>query len=229
VKQMLLGVLMVGAAACLFAAIQENSDLQMVRKQLADVELRVARLEHAGGVVQAPRSGASDDMDASSPVRSMVVGGVQTAKSGPMDADAADDLQDDIDALQRTVNGHLDQAEGAHGYYDGGSYYGGGVSGRERRIVSQREMADRYATQLAIKKQKLDAMKNAADMTTQIIHGHDGQTIITLKTMTDMSSKLANIKIGDVITWTGKRLDASAKSETWQAETIRKVENGYGK
>ena len=224
-KQMLLSVLLVGAAVCLFAAIQENSDLQMIRKKLADVELRVARLEHAGGVVQAPRSGADADI----PVRSMVVGGIQSAKSGPMDADAAADLQDDIDALQRTVNGHLDQAEGDHGYYDGGSYYGGGVSGRERRIVSQREMANRYATQLANKKQQLDDMKHAANRTTQVIHGHDGETIITLDTMSDMSSELATIKIGDVITWNGKRLEASARGETWQAESIRKIENGYRK
>jgi hypothetical protein len=200
----------------------------MIRKQLADVEMRVARLEHAGGVVRAPQSGAPGAAD-TSPVRSMVVGGIQSAKSAPMDADAAADLQDDIDALQRTVNGHLDQAEGAHGYYDGGSYYGGGVSGRERRIVSQREMADRYATQLANKKQQLDNIKHAANRTTQVIHGHDGETIITLDTMSDMSSELATIKIGDVITWNGKRLEASAKSETWQAESIRKIENGYRK
>ena len=225
---MLLGVLLVGAASCLFAAIQENSDIQMIRKQLADVELRVARLEHASGAEGSSRSGGSG-ADDTNPVRSMVVGGMQTVKGTPMDSDAADDLQDDIDALQRTVNGHLDQAEGAHGYYDGGSYYGGGVSGRERRIVSQREMADRYATQLAIKKQQLDAMKHAATRTTQVIHGHDGETIITLETMSDMSSKLANISIGDVITWTGKRIDASAKNETWQAESIKKIEDGYGK
>ena len=90
-------------------------------------------------------------------------------------------------------------------------------------------MANRYATQLSNKKQQLDAMKHAANMTTQIIHGHDGETIVTLDTMSDMSSELANIKIGDVITWNGKRLEASAKSETWQAESIRKIENGYRK
>ena len=44
-----------------------------------------------------------------------------------------------------------------------------------------------------------------------------------------MSLKLANINIGDVITWSGKRIDASAKSETWQAQSIKKIEDGYRK
>ena len=227
-KQVLLGILSVGAASCLFAAIQEDAELQMIRKQLADVELRVAPLEHASGVDRSPRSGGSG-ADATNPVRSMVVGGVQTAKDSPMDPDAADDLQDDIDALQRTVNVHLDQAEGAHGYYHGGSYYGGGHSGAERRIISQRDIAGRYASQLAIKKQRLDTMQHAANKTTQVIHGHDGETIITLWTLSDMSSKLADIEIGDVITWTGKRMDASEKSESWHVETIDKIEDRYGK
>lgn len=171
VKQVLLGILLVGAASCLFAAIQEDAELQMIRKQLADVELRVAPLEHASGVDRSPRSGGSG-ADATNPVRSMVVGGVQTAKDSPMDPDAADDLQDDIDALQRTVKNHLDRAEGEHGYHDGGNYYRGGVSGRERRIVSRREIADRYATRLAINKQQLDTITHAANMTTQVIYGH---------------------------------------------------------
>ena len=227
-KQMLLGVLLVGAASCLFAAIQENSDIQMVRKQLADVELRVARLEHAGGAEGSSRSGGSG-ADDTNPVRSMVVGGIQTVKGAPMDPDAADDLQDDIDALQRTVNNHLNRAEGEHGYYYGGNYYGRGHSGVERRIVSQRHVANRYATQLAIKKRQLETMQHAANKITQVIHGHDGETIITLWTLSDMSSELAEIKIGDVITWRGKRIDASEKSETWHAESIDKIEDRYGK
>lgn len=226
----LVSVTMVAALIVLLAVSQNSmvdQQIGQIRQQLADLGLRVARLEHAGGVVPSwsDRSGA----DAASPVRSMVVGGIQMVEGQPMDADAADDLQADIDALQRTVNHHLNQAEGAHGYYDRGSYYGGGVSGRERRITSQREIANRYATQLAIKKQQLDKMKHASSMITQIIHGHDGETVITLKTMSDMSSELAQIEIGDVITWTGKRAEASATSEDWYAESIEKIEDRHGK
>jgi len=226
----LVSVTMVAALIVLLAVSQNSmvdQQIGQIRTQLADLGLRVARLEHAGGVVPSwsDRSGA----DAASPVRSMVVGGIQMVEGQPMDADAADDLQADIDALQRTVNYHLNQAEGAHGYYDRGSYYGGGVSGRERRITSQREIANRYATQLANKKQQLDEMKHAASRVTQIIHGHDGETVITLKTMSDMSSELAQVEIGDVITWRGKRAEASATSEDWYAESIEKIEDRHGK
>jgi len=226
----LISVAMVAALIGLVAVSQDgmvDQQIGQVRKQLADLGLRVARLEHAGGVVPSGSDGSG--ADTTSPARSMVVGGIQVAEGQPMDSDAADDIQDDIDALQRTVNYHVDQAEGSHGYYDGGSYYGGGHAGRERRIVSQRAIANRYATQLAIKKQQLDKMQHAADMITQIIHGHDGETIITLKTMSDMSSELAEIEIGDVITWTGKREQASATSEDWYAESIEKIEDRYGK
>ncbi len=225
-----LSVTMVAALIVLLAVSQNSTvdqQIGQIRKQLADLGLRVARIEHAGGVVPSLSEGSG--ADAASPVRSMVVGGIQTADGQPMDADAADDLQDDIDALQMTVNHHLNQAEGAHGYYDRGSYYGGGVSGRARRITSQREIADRYATQLAIKKQQLDKMKHAAGRITQIIHGHHGETIITLNTMSDMSSELAQIEIGDVITWRGKRAQASATSEDWYAESIQKIEDRHGK
>lgn len=44
-----------------------------------------------------------------------------------------------------------------------------------------------------------------------------------------MSSKLAEIEIGDVITWTGKRAGASETSEDWYAESIEKIEDGYRK
>ncbi len=226
----LVSVTMVAALIVLLAVSQNSmvdQQIGQIRTQLADLGLRVARLEHAGGVVPSWPDGSG--ANAASPVRSMVVGGIQMVEGQPMDADAADDLQADIDALQRTVNYHLNQAEGAHGYYDRGSYYGGGVSGRERRITSQREIANRYATQLANKKQQLDEMKHAASRVTQIIHGHDGETVITLKTMSDMSSELAQVEIGDVITWRGKRAEASATSEDWYAESIEKIEDRHGK
>ena len=127
-----------------------------------------------------------------------------------------------------TVNYHLDDAEGATGYYHRG-HYGGGHDGTERRIVSQRHIANRYATQLANKKRQLDRMQHAANKITQIIHGHDGETIITLETMSDMSSELALIEIGDIITWNGKRAEASETSEYWYAESIEKIEDRHGK
>ena len=226
----LVSVAMVAAVIVLLAVSQDSmvdQQIGQIRKQLADLGLRVARLEHAGGVVSSGSGGSGED--ATSPARSMVVVGIQMAEGEPMNPDAADDLQDDIDALQRTVDQHLDRAEGSHDYYDGGSYYGRGRHGADRRIVSQRHIANRYATQLANKKQQLEKMQHAANMITQIIHGHDGETIITLKTMSDMSSELAQIEIGDVITWRGKRAKASETSEDWYAESIKKIEDRYGK
>jgi hypothetical protein len=41
----------------------------------------------------------------------MVVGGIQTADNAPPNQDQIDQLQDDIAALQKTVNFHEDQLD----------------------------------------------------------------------------------------------------------------------
>ncbi len=130
------------------------------------------------------------------------------------------------------MNFHQDQAARVSGetYYVGG-YWGNGHygynhsnTGRNRQEMAQHEMAGRYATQLSIKKQTVDDLQHAAAQPHQIIHGHDGNVIFTLKTKTNLSRTLKDINIGDTITWRGERVSADASSETWTISSIEKLE-----
>jgi len=95
--------------------------------------------------------------------------------------------------------------------------------GREREEMSQRQMANRYATLASIKRKKADRLERAAAQPGQIIHGHDGDVIFTLRTKYSLSTELENISIGDTITWAGTRVSADGDSETWDISSIRKL------
>jgi hypothetical protein len=223
-KMRLITLSVLGAFVLLLVAAQSedpvSKELVRLRQDLASLQLRVGRLEHAGGL---PATVASHDD--TTPVRTMVVGGINQMTAGDDKQDEIDDLQQDIDGLQQTVDVHRDRAEGAVGYrYRDGVGGGDGRGSRAGELISQHQMSDRYATHLANKKQKLDRLQAAQNQQKQIIHGHEGTTIITLTTKSDFSSTLKNIAIGDVVTWTGQRGSADASSETWRIDTISKVD-----
>jgi hypothetical protein len=162
----------------------------------------------------------------------MIVGGIQQAMNSPDNRDDIEDLKEDIDSLQQTVNHHQDQAARVSGetYYVGGRWsdghygYNHSNAGRNRQEMAQHEMAARYATQLSNKKQELDKLQHAAGQPLQIIHGHDGNVIFTLKANSNLSKYLKNINIGDTVTWRGERVSADQNSETWLISSIDKVE-----
>ncbi len=85
-------------------------------------------------------------------------------------------------------------------------------------------MADRYATQLALKKEQLDKLQRAATQPLQVIHGHDGNVIFTLRTKVNLARALKSINIGDTVTWRGERSSADDNSETWLISSISKIE-----
>ncbi len=225
----------VGLLAVLVAGMQDDpveQELAQIRHAIADLGLRVARLEHGEGMAAGPIDPGSP-ASASPPVaRSMVVVGIQTADNPPPNQDQINELQDDIDALQKTVNFHenqLDRVAGqtyyAGGYYSGGHYgYNHSIQGRNAQEEAQQHMAGRYATQLAIKKEQLDKLQQAATQPLQIIHGHDGDVIFTLRTKVNLARALKTINIGDTVTWRGERDSADDNSETWLISSISKIE-----
>jgi hypothetical protein len=162
----------------------------------------------------------------------MVVGGIQTRdKPGANEYEVAE-LQDDLDALQETVNYHADERSRVLGdtYYVGGVYgdghygYDHSSTGRVRQQMAQTDMVDRYSTQLAIKKRKLNDLQHAAEEPQQIIHGHDGEVLFTLRTKRNLSNDLKNISIGDTVTWRGERVSADGDSEIWMISWIEKID-----
>ena len=198
---------------------------------VGDLGLRVSRLEHADGVTPGAVYSTEDSVSSDNVARSMVVGGIQMAANPPANQDEIEDLNYDIDSLQDTVNFHQDQAARVSGdtYYRGGYWsnghygYNHSNSGRNRQEMAQHEMAGRYATQLSIKKQTVDDLQHAAAQPHQVIHGHDGNVIFTLRTKTNLTRELKNINIGDTITWRGERVSADQNSETWLISSIDKI------
>ncbi|MHC4210209.1 MAG: hypothetical protein ACYSWT_10910 [Planctomycetota bacterium] len=227
-KIRLITLSVLGALVLLLVAAQSedpvSKELVRLRQDLANLQLRVGRLEHAGGVPVTGVSATGSSHDDTMPVRAMVVGGINQVPAGDDNQDEIDDLQDDIDGLQQTVDVHRDRAEEAVGYRYRDGYGSYGRGSRAGELVSQHQISDRYATHLANKKEKLDRLQAAQNQHKQIIHGHEGTTIITLTTKSDLSSTLKNINIGDVVTWSGQRGSADENSETWRIDTLSKVD-----
>jgi hypothetical protein len=235
VTRILISLGVVGLLAVLVAGMQDDpmeQEFARIRHAIADIGLRVSRLEHGEGVAPGPVDPGSSASAGQAVARSMVVAGIQTADNPPPNQDQTNELQDDIDALQKTVNFHKDQSDRVAGntYYVGGYYSGGhygydhSTSGRNAQEMAQQHMADRYATQLSIKKEQLDKLRHAAAQPIQIIHGHDGNVIFTLRTTVDLAKSLKSINIGDTVTWRGERSSADDNSETWLISSIKTIE-----
>jgi hypothetical protein len=233
VKIIITVMLTIGLLACL-AGMQnaQDQDVAALRQQIADLSLRASRLEHAAGATPGAVDKSSSDASADNVPRSMVVAGIQPAPARPNHQEEIQDLRSDADALQNTVNLHMDNEQRAasrtyarSGYYRDHHYaHRSSNYGREREEMSQREMADRYATLAAVKRQKADRLEQAAAEPGQIIHGHDGDVIFTLRTKYSLSTELENISIGDTITWAGTRVSADGDSETWEVSSTRKLD-----
>jgi len=226
-----LGVLLVGMLGS--AHLNSTADeIDQIRIAIGDLGLRVARLEHAGGVAQGPVDESAAAATTQTVVRSIVVAGIQSVPPRAVDPDDVARLQQNIDALQKTANFHNDEVNRVDGnaYYVDGSYEGGhygydhSVSGRAHMEEAQASMASRYEAQATIQRKQLADMQNAAALPLQIILGHDGDVIFTLRTKANLQGSLRDIKIGDTVTWTGERISAGDNSEEWEVSSIRKVE-----
>ncbi len=232
-----LSVGLTGAFLVLLAAQSEDDAIMGLRKQVADLGLRVSKLEHAGG--KSFGGGVGDSP--AGPVRSMILVSISKSDHSGDHAKEIAGLQRQVTSLMNTVNASADQtaADAGQQIYAGhvrggvrgwGGGVGGGYSTTNagsigRQVLADQEVTNRYSTQMAIQKQKLDRLRHADSMSRQIVLGHDGNTILTLETKFDLSTPLDEIAIGDEVTWTGTRQSADDQSETWIIETIRKVDS----
>ncbi len=242
-KQFMTVALSVGLAAAfvvLLAAQSEDDAIMQLRKQVADLGLRVSNLEHAAGKSSVP-AGSQDGSSAATPARTMILVSISKSDHSGDHAKEIAGLQRQVTSLMNTVNASADQTAADAGQQMYGGYVRGGVRGWGaaagggyattnvgsigRQVIADHEVTNRYATQMAIQKEKLDRLRHADSMSRQIVLGHDGNTILTLETKFDLSTPLDEIAIGDEVTWTGTRQSADDQSETWIIETIRKVDS----
>lgn len=239
-RKVLIAALGLSAFAGLMAFTQDDP-LQALRDAIAELGLRIDRLESAAGGDGAINS--TNNANAA-PTRKMVMMSVHNVTNPNVNQEEITELEQQCAALMNTVNNKADsaisemaQAAGAGGVsyqrggvdgYDGsggGSEVGGGGGGggQAGQASGDAQVEARYATLHAIKQQKLDALKAAANQPCQLILGHDGNTVITLQSKVNLTDQLNNIPIGATVTWTGVRVSADDNSETWKVDSISVV------
>jgi len=213
-----------------------DSDLDKIRLQIAELQLKVSSLEHAAG----KSGGAASGSAAAAPVHTMVLVSINQANHAHDNSQEIASLQRQSDALWNTVNSAAEQTANDAGqqlyagHVRGGVRgWGGGVGGGvttsnvgavKRQVEGDKQIEQRYTTQHAITKRKLDALEAANRVPRQILVGHNGETIFTLETKHNLTADIDKISIGDTVTWGGQRVSADHNAEVWEIEMIKKVE-----
>ena len=191
---------------------------------------RVDAMEHGGGAPQ-PAAQPVLATAAQPPAaggRTMIVDNMQESDHNDDNSAEIQQLTVETNSLQNTVNSQQDTLTQITGQpiqeYDtsGGSSTNRGDI--DRQIAAQRDLVDRYATQLGIKRERLERLQQADNQPKQIIHGHSGQMLITLLSQFNVSSQLNDISPGDLVTWTGRCVSADENSATWLIDTIKEAQ-----
>lgn len=239
-SKMLAMAMGLGSVMMLLAFAQEDPMLA-VREMIAQLTLRVDRLEAASGGGAGGATNAQGGATAPAG-RSMVLVSVHIAGVSQDDADEIAALQQQCAALMNTVNNSADSAAGAIGtaisnndatHSRGGvSGWRGGAAGSSStagggfgvaQTAGDIETEQRYATLHAIKLKQLQGLQDAAKTPKQILIGHNDTVIFTLNSKVDLTQSLNNIPIGATVTWNGVRLSADDKSEVWRIDAVSVV------
>ncbi|MCP3902932.1 MAG: hypothetical protein GY715_04785 [Planctomycetes bacterium] len=245
-KKTLIACVVLASVAVLLAATPQSDPLEdeidKMRVEMANLQLRVSDLEHAAGVRPASgvsASGGQSEPASAAPARTMVLVSINQSHHGEDHAEEISRLKRECASLMNTVNAKAEDKANdlaqpvyaAHvrgGIRGWGRHVGGGYTSTNAGSIVRQHNADsqiesRYATLHAIKKRKLEDLQNADARPRQIIMGHDGNTIISLETKTDLERSLEDVQIGDLVTWAGRRVSADDDSESWLIDSVHKA------
>ncbi|MHC4218265.1 MAG: hypothetical protein ACYSU7_07380 [Planctomycetota bacterium] len=215
-----------GASDSDIRVLQETVRLHGVR--IEQLEARAGRaspsyLNELVGDRQAPPPGPPSGAGRM-PTRIMIVDGMEMVEPDPAADQEIENLQREIDALERTVDQKQQRV---------GSMTSGGSSGYHRRYkntsssrrrTSEGQLLADYQTKLRNKKGELKRLERELNEPKQIIHGHWESTIISLETTRDQSRALDRMDQGGYLTWEGRRLSANANSQEWVVTRIEVVD-----
>ena len=152
---------------------------------------------------------------------------VELLANDPGDYEKLNDLEEERNALERTVNQMRKKVASMSGRSGGSSsgYRGGGgskdVSGSRQRAAQGQLLAD-WQSKYRKKMGEYKRLERELKRPKQIIHGHWGNKVITLRTTKDVSNALNRIDAGDYLTWTGRRLRFDSTSEEWVVTSVRR-------
>ena len=201
---------------------------------IENMETRIERLEaraalsDASIIENAPQlelTGAEKELDPNVKVLQLLR--VEIVANNPEDYKKLRGLEEERDALERTVQQMRKKVASMSGRSGsrGGGYRGGGgskdVSGSRRR-AAQGELLAEWQTKYRAKRGEYKRLERELKRPKQIIHGHWGNKVITLRTTRDVSRALNRIDAGDYLTWTGRRLRYDSTSEEWVVTSVKR-------
>lgn len=213
---------------------EQDDALQVMQDQIQALNARVERLE-ARASLKNPTLFDDDEQDqddeqgnANLPDRILMLDGVETTEPDPEMLEEVDRLFDEAEALERTVESKERSVASMTSGGRRGSYYSGrgpvkDTSGSRRRQSQGKLLAD-YKVKLRKKQGEAKRLQREYDEPKQIIHGHWGDKIISLRTTKDLSRVLDKMETGDRLTWRGRRLRSDSSSEEWVVLSIKIVE-----
>lgn len=207
-------------------AAQKDPMLTQILEQLRVMQAQIDRLESRLAAVEsgaaAERLTLARPTGAGMPQRIMQMTGIETVKPGAVDMSKVEELEQEADILQRTVDSYKEQIA---------SLAGSGYSGAEARDTSRSQrraalaklLAD-YQHQARMKKGEAARMRKEMLEPRQVITGTLAGKKFTLKTEGDEACKLAQIAHGSYVTWDGSRESSSDSEEVWLITSIDAVD-----
>jgi hypothetical protein len=212
-------------------APRRTLDMQMVSDMIADLQARVERIEArmalqgdqaiAGADAGGGLSGAELEVDPKDKV--MQLDRFETVPPDPADYARLKELQDEVDALERTVDqvrNRVASVAGRSGGYRGSGY----DSGVDRERGAQGQLLADYQEKLRTKQGEVKRLEREIDRPKQVIHGHWGNRLIILRTTADLTGVLSRLDVGSYLTWTGRRHQFDDTSEEWVVMQVEKYE-----
>jgi predicted RNase H-like nuclease (RuvC/YqgF family) len=207
------------AAAVTSAPEPRQDDVTELRSQVAELSLRVQRLEEATDSYY-PEEAAGEAPTSTPARRTMVVDGIELAGGETRDHSAEiRQMRRELQSLEQAISQQrrsLTNLEGRRGSRRQDRQL-------EAQISAQRRLVNQYQRELTRRQREVSQLEQNLSAPGQIIVGHDGETLIFLLTEADISRELADIAVGDTVSWRGRRVEMEQSSETWIVERIRKV------
>ena len=191
---------------------------------------RVDRLEHASGSTSATESSGAfshekaPNLSDASGGRWMIIDNIQTSQYSPDYSSEIVELEKEAATLKRTIDSERRKMRDLQiiGARNSG-IRNNNTNQRDQAMRAQRQLISRYSGELSRTNTKIKKLARAMNELTQIIHGHEGDLIVSLQSKHDLTNTLNSISHGDYVTWNGRRLDMGAGTESWEITSLRRL------
>lgn len=206
----------------------QSATPQAMLQRIRDLESRVERLEARAMLLgdsniqieDRDLTGAELEVEPGENV--MQLDGFEIVQPKPEDYERLEQLREEADALGRRVDTMRRKVASLSG---SGGYRGSSYSRQSsRQRTAQAQLLAQYEKEFRAKEGEAKRLEREIERPKQIVHGHWGSRIISLRTTTDLSSVLSRVDDDAYLTWTGRRMRLDDNAEEWVVTSIRPYE-----